>query len=69
MPRACFRVTGVGIRARGVRFAWQAWGMVRPVTWPGIVLRRGRHRESYAVDEAAGFRGPMRKIACMCVSG
>ena len=30
VPRACFRVTGVGIRARGVRFTWPALGSCTP---------------------------------------
>ena len=56
-------VAGVGKRARSVRFAWQAWGMVRPVASLGIVLR-GRRRESCAAAEIARFRGPVRDIGC-----
>ena len=44
VSRTWIRVAGVGKRARSVRFAWQAWGMVRPVASLGIVLR-GRRRE------------------------
>ena len=51
-----------------VRFTWQVWGMVRPSAWPGIVFR-GRRRGSCAAHEAAGFRGPVREIACVGVSG
>ena len=39
VSRRWIRVAGVGKRARSVRFAWQAWGMVRPVASLGIVLR------------------------------
>ena len=59
------RVAGVGKRAHSVRFAWQAWGVVRPVASLGIVLR-GRRKESCAVAKIAGFRGPVREIACAC---
>ena len=68
VPRARFRVTGAGIRARGVRFTWQAWGMVRPAAWPGIVLR-GRRRDSRTAGETAiGFVALCEKSrACVCV--
>ena len=52
-----------GRGARSVRFAWQAWGMVRAVASLGIVLR-GRRREACAITKIAGFRGPGRQIAC-----
>ena len=65
VSRRWIRVAGVGKRARSVRFAWQAWGMVRPAASLGIVLR-GRRRESYTVAKIAGFRGPVRQIACAC---
>ena len=52
VSRTWIRVAGMGKRARSVRFAWQAWGMVRPVASLGIVLR-GRRRESCAVAEIA----------------
>ena len=65
VSRRWIRVAGVGKRARSVRFAWQAWGMVRAVASLGIVLR-GRRRESCAVAKIAGFRGPVRQIACAC---
>ena len=61
VSRTWIRVAGVGKRARGVRFAWQAWGMVRPVASLGIVLR-GRRRESCAAAETARFRGPVREF-------
>ena len=53
--------------------SWQAWGMVRPAAWPGIVLR-GRRRESCTAGDTAGSRGPVREIAnrvrvCVCVGG
>ena len=62
MSRTWIRVAGVGKRARSVRFAWQAWGMVRPVASLGIVLR-GRRRESCAAAETARFPGPVRESA------
>ena len=64
-----FRVAGVRNCARSVRFAWPAsvWcDVVR--RWAGIVLR-GRRRESCAAAETIGFCGPVRDIACVCVSG
>ena len=63
VSRTWFRVAGVGKRARSVHFAWQAWGMVRPVASLGIVLR-GRRRESCAAAETARFRGPVREFGC-----
>ena len=42
--------------------------LVRLAAWPGIVLR-ARHRESCTASETVGFRGPVRGIACVCVSG
>ena len=62
-PPEVIRVAGVGKCARRVRFAWQAWGMVRPVASLGIVLR-GRRRESCAAAETAIFRGPVREFGC-----
>ena len=63
VSRTLIRVAGVGKRARSVRFAWQAWGMVRQVASLGIVLR-GRRRKSCAAAETARFRGPVREFGC-----
>ena len=54
VSRTWIRVAGVGKRARSVRFAWQAWGMVRSMASLGIVLR-GRRRESCTLLKSLDF--------------